>query len=148
MNNMNQGKSKGIFSKGCLCEGGLRIRTPIPGHGPWGALVCVKWGTSCPSCPSKLCYNHPSSSKRATVLAMPDVVTPTCRAISAIDNPNPSPRPFGIHAGTLLILLRRLSSLSIFAPIPPFLHSLPGAVNYIATRDTTSPIPTCYYWII
>ena len=104
--------------------------------------------TLCPSCPSKLCYNHPSSSKRATALAMPDAVTPMCRAISGIDNRNPSPRPFAILAGPVLILLRRLSSLRTFDPIPPFLHSLLGAVNYIATRDATSPIRTVFFQIM
>ena len=48
----------------------------------------------CPGCPSKLFYNHPSSSKRAAALAMPDMVMPMCRAISARDNPNPSPAAF------------------------------------------------------
>jgi len=77
----------------------------------------------CPRCLYKLCYNHSSSSNRATALAMLDVVTPTCRAISAIDNPNSSTPRFAILARTVLTFLRRLPPLSSFALLRPFLHS-------------------------
>ena len=83
-------------------------------------------GTLSPALPYYSCHHHPSPSNRATALAMPDVVTPTCRAISAIDNPNPSSGPFALLAGTALILLRRLSSLGTFDPIPLFLPSFLG----------------------
>ena len=38
-------------------------------------------GTLCPRLPCYTCRHYPSSSNRATALAMLDVVTPTCRAI-------------------------------------------------------------------
>jgi len=69
------------------------------------------------------CHHHPSSSNRATALAMLEVVTPTCRAISAIDNPNSSRPRFAIIARRVLTFLRRLPSLSSLGLIRPFLHS-------------------------
>jgi hypothetical protein len=54
----------------------------------------------CPGYPYKLCFNHPSCFNRATALAMWGLVTPTCRAISVIDNPNSSTPRFAIPAGT------------------------------------------------
>jgi hypothetical protein len=69
------------------------------------------------------CHHHSSSSNRATALAMPDVVTPTCLAISAIDNPNSSRPHFAILARRILTFLRRLPPLSSFGLIRPFRHS-------------------------
>jgi hypothetical protein len=66
----------------------LRLKVSIPGV--VGVLITKGGGTLCPRFPSNLCHHHPFSSKRATALAMLDVVIPTCRAISAIDNPNSS----------------------------------------------------------
>ena len=79
--------------------------------------------TLCLGFPFNPCHYHPSSSNRATALAMLDVVTPTCRAISAIDNPNSSTPRFPILSRTALTFLRRLPPLSSFARVPPFLHS-------------------------
>src|SRR4030042_4034833 len=58
------------------------------------------------------CHHHASSSNRATALAMLEVVTPTCRAISAIDNPNSSRPRLAIIARRVLTFLRRLPPLS------------------------------------
>src|SRR4030042_1970773 len=67
------------------------------------------------------CHNHPSSYNRATALAMLDVVTPTCRAISAIDNPNSSRPRFAIIALRVLTFLRRLPPLISLGAYSSFL---------------------------
>jgi hypothetical protein len=64
-------------------------------------------GTLCPKFPFILCHRHPFSSKRATALAMLDVVTPTCRAISAIDNPNSSMPGVSPGIGKLVLAKRK-----------------------------------------
>ncbi len=73
----------------------------------------------------QLCCNHPSSSNRATALAMLDVVTPTFRPILAIDNPNSSTPRVAVPARAVLTLLRRQPPLSSLPLIPPLLHSSP-----------------------
>jgi hypothetical protein len=54
---------------------------------------------------------------------MLDVVTPTCRAISTIDNPNSSTPHFAIVARTVLTFLRPLPHLISFALLRPYMHS-------------------------
>ena len=70
-----------------------------------------------------VCRHYPSSSNRATALAMLDVVTPTCRAISAMVNPNSSKLRFAITARRTLTFRRRPPPVSSFLLIFPFLHS-------------------------
>jgi hypothetical protein len=57
-------------------------------------------------------------------------------------NMNPSPQSFATVAGTAFIFLRRMSPLSTFDAIRPFLNPLLGAVDYFAIREKMSaPIP-------
>ena len=58
---------------------------------PWGT-----WGRCVLNCILTHREGLPSSSKWATARAMIEVITPTCRAISASDNPNSSRPRFAI----------------------------------------------------
>ena len=95
-------------------------------------------------CPRFLCYpcHHcPSSSNRATALAMLDVVTPTCRAISAMDNPNSSKLRFAINARRLDIWVFEISLLLIF--LLPLYSSIPGHQNPIFRFGFSSASSNC-----
>jgi hypothetical protein len=72
---------------------------------PHPALL-YEGGTLCPKWLFAFEGSHPLSSNLAIALATLEVLTPTCRAISAIDKPNSSTPRFAIPARIALALLR------------------------------------------
>jgi hypothetical protein len=84
----------------------------------------VPWGRCVPNC-LYLPYHEafPCCSIRATTRAILDLVTPTCRAISASDNPNSSKPRLAIVARRALTFFRRLPPLTSCELISTLAHS-------------------------